>query len=473
MDDSASSASQGVATTPGGIKGSWVGAVQGQKVLKKYDVEVTMKDGIGSEIVPEEITKDVEPLWDDFLIGKFLDNAPHVAKIHAIVNKIWALNDKAQMIDVFEVNTTTMKFRIMNSSVRNRILRRGMWNMAGIPVVMTKWSPVVEKQKPEAQSIPMWVHLKNVPMNMFSWQGLSFVASPVGSPVRLHPETAQCLILTVAKIFVKADLTKSMNFNIQGQDTLVEYFYPWLPTKYSTCGKWGHSVKVCPLNRGKQQTTTEVTPLVGEHIEKVGEEGMEVVAQSLEIAGTGKIISTSEDRERGEEVTESLRNGSETEKIQDHEEIEKVGEEGSGIEETVPPAQNVVAQTDKVVQDENLESTQEWLNVTPGKSSKSPRKTLEFGNVSILTNSRFSVLSPTEEEGEILEEKDGEDTAKVSDLQELSTEKSTKVKEIVIPRQSLPRGSKSNHKFLGDTSVQTAQDDGPSDLNKKKSRRNQ
>ncbi|KAF8083331.1 hypothetical protein N665_0780s0004 [Sinapis alba] len=275
MDDTASSASQGVATTPGGIKGSWVGAVQGQKVLKKYDVEVTMKDGIGSVIVPEEITKDVEPLWDDFLIGKFLDNAPHVAKIHAIVNKIWALNDKAQMIDVFEVNTTTMKFRIMNSSVRNRILRRGMWNLAGIPVVMTKWSPVVEKQKPEVQSIPMWVHLKNVPMNMFSWQGLSFVASPVGSPVRLHPETAQCLNLT--------ELPKSMKLNIQGQDTLVEYVYPWLPTKCSTCGKWGHSVKTIP----------EVTLPVGDHIEMVGEEGMEVVAQSLEFVGTGKIVSTS------------------------------------------------------------------------------------------------------------------------------------------------------------------------------------
>lgn len=31
-----------------GSKGSWLRAVQGQKVLKKYEVDVTMKDGIGS-----------------------------------------------------------------------------------------------------------------------------------------------------------------------------------------------------------------------------------------------------------------------------------------------------------------------------------------------------------------------------------------------------------------------------------------
>ena len=102
------SGSQGVPTVPvadlGGPKGSWVGAVQSNQVLKKYDVEILMKDGVGSVLVPEEITKDVAPLWEDFLIGKFLDDAPHIAKIHAIVNKIWALNDKKQMIDVFEVN---------------------------------------------------------------------------------------------------------------------------------------------------------------------------------------------------------------------------------------------------------------------------------------------------------------------------------------------------------------------------------
>lgn len=151
----------------GGNKGSWVGAVQGQKILKKYDVEVTMKDGVGSVIVPDEITKDFAPLWDDFLVGKFLDTAPHIAKVHAIVNKIWALNDKEKMIDVFEVNPTSMKFRILNQADRNRVLRRGMWNLAGISVVMTKWSPVAEKEKAPAQAIPMWVHLKNVPLSMF------------------------------------------------------------------------------------------------------------------------------------------------------------------------------------------------------------------------------------------------------------------------------------------------------------------
>lgn len=139
-----------------------------KKFSKKYEVAIEMNDGIGSVKVPEEITKDVVPLWNDFLIGKFLDNAPHIVKVHAIVNKRWTLNDKAQKIEVFEVSSTTMKFRILNQADKSRILRRGMWNLVGVLVVMTKWSPVVEKEKPPTQSIPMWVHVKRVPLKMFS-----------------------------------------------------------------------------------------------------------------------------------------------------------------------------------------------------------------------------------------------------------------------------------------------------------------
>ena len=120
-----------------------------------------------------------------------------------------------------------MKFRILNQADRNRILRRGMWNLAGVPVILTKWSPVIEKEKAPVKSIPMWVHVKNVPIKMFSWEGLSFLTSPIGSSGRLHPETAQCLNIEVAKIFVKVDLTmnlpKKMNFNIQGEDVMIEY----------------------------------------------------------------------------------------------------------------------------------------------------------------------------------------------------------------------------------------------------------
>lgn len=41
-----------------------------QKGLKKYEVNVVMKDGVGLINVPDEV-KDASPLWDEFVMGKF------------------------------------------------------------------------------------------------------------------------------------------------------------------------------------------------------------------------------------------------------------------------------------------------------------------------------------------------------------------------------------------------------------------
>lgn len=77
-------------------------------------------------MVPEDVLGDT-PLWDDFLVGRFLSHAPHVAKIHVVVNKIWPLGDKSIKMDVYAVNDKMVNFRIRDSAVRTRVLRRGMW----------------------------------------------------------------------------------------------------------------------------------------------------------------------------------------------------------------------------------------------------------------------------------------------------------------------------------------------------------
>lgn len=147
-------------------KGSWVSMVQNKQVLKRFEVNITTSEGKHSVEIPDEVLENVTPLWEDFLIGKFLDTAPHVAKVHVILNKIWRQGAELGKIDVYEVNSTTLRFKVSDPLLRARILKRGMWNIAEVPMVVSKWSPVTEKDQPEEKSIPMWVFLKKVPMHM-------------------------------------------------------------------------------------------------------------------------------------------------------------------------------------------------------------------------------------------------------------------------------------------------------------------
>lgn len=65
---------------------SWVDVAKEKKVLRKYDLDITNQEGHLNVEIPDEVVVNVNSLWEDFLIGKFLE--PHIARVHAVVNKI-------------------------------------------------------------------------------------------------------------------------------------------------------------------------------------------------------------------------------------------------------------------------------------------------------------------------------------------------------------------------------------------------
>lgn len=348
-------------------------------------------------------------------------------------------------IDVRVVDETTMKFKVLNPMMRARILRRGMWNIGNIPMVVKEWMPDELKEKPEVTAIPLWVHLKNVPMNMYSWQGLSFITSAVGVPDHLHPETAACSNFKLAKVFVVADLTKELpskiNFTKDGRTSLVEFSYPWLPPRCNACGKWGHLEKVCVINKkdGSEKSVKEI------------------------------IKADVQDKEKREKEDMVRKAGSESKKRS------SVSGDKHGPE--------VVEASNEVEEGELIEN---WATITPGKG-RSP--TLQFGQVKILTPSRYSALLKVDEKGdainpieieeilsieeEVVVEKDEEiirlneeSQEKVIEMEKITEAEGDKqtVKSIAgiehwpdlasnTLRPSLPRKSKTQHKFISEKST--------------------
>lgn len=405
-------------------KQTWVSVAQGKQTMKKYEFDISISNGESSVEVPSEIIEKANPLWEDFVIARFLEKAPHVAKVHMILNKIWAFGDKTQKLDVYEMDEMTMRIRITNEKVRSKVVRRGMWNIAGVPMVVSKWSP--EEDASKAGLIPLWVHVTNVPMSMYSWEGLSFITSAAGEPDHLHPETVACTNFEIAKVFVNADLTKELpqkiNYNIQGVQTTVHFMYPWLPPRCVKCGRWGHYETFCKEN--KKESVEE------EKIQKPGEKEDSVSKESED----GKIEETAiMSKEKGGDKEEEKNEGNDDGKKTDEKEIE------------------------------------DWKTVSAEKTRRSPKpQALQFGQVTIATPSRFAALRNTNEKGEEIDKEEVEEVEEVGeeegkeDLREEGEDEvyqrrfeesiEDNVKEIKKgrARQTLPRQSKTNHRVVID-----------------------
>lgn len=301
-----------------------------------------------------------------------------------IVNKIWAFGETSQKLEVFEMDEKTMRIRITNDKIRDKVVRRGMWNIAGVPMVVTKWSPDVEDLYESL--IPLWVHLTNVPMSMYSWEGLSFMTSDVGVPDHLYLETIACTNFDIAKIFVNADLSKELpqriDFTIQGEKVTVDFAYPWLPPRCESCGKWGHYVTFCKKKDMKEDTKMEKTP---ESVSK---------SKSMETPKTAGIT-------RMDQEGEIRRVGEKSDGIINKEVIAGSNEKsGEGKEKSSGSGSSAEVQ-EAMMEEGEINGWKTISGEKFGGSAKS--QSLKYGQVTITTPSRYAALRNMDEKGEEIE----------------------------------------------------------------------
>lgn len=433
---------------------TWVSKIQSDAVLTEHPLQYGREEGREFIEVPDGVLENTVPLWDDLVEGKFMDTAPHVAKIHVIVNKIWPLGNQSIKIEVYEVDSATVKFRIKDANTRARILRRGMWNIANIPMIVSKWAPVEEEEEVVITTIPMWVTIKNVLRRMFSWKGLGFIASAVGKPKRLHPDTLLCKSFEEAKVFVDADVTKELpaahRFKSKlGVEADVTFEYPWLPPKCNICSKWGHAGKTCKgkqirlLEKKDKETAIESTPKEAPEITTEATTALAVIQEVDEEVTNG---------EGGGEIVEKTAE----EKVEERVEIEAE----KGVEKE---SEDAMETGNCQLELSGAEEDETWSNVSPSKQGRSVVKSPQKTSI-ISSPSRFAVLDEQDdscngiqevegdrEEGEILE---GKLRVEESSQESVDKEK-TEIGDGINARRVSTRHSKSMAKVTAEVKSQS------------------
>lgn len=98
-----------------------------------------------------------------------------------------------------------------------------------------------------------------MPYYLFEKLNLSRIATAVGKPVALAPETERKETFEVAKVLVRVDLTKELPSKVvlgfsSGREIEISVSYPWLPPRCMECNAYGHERSQCKLWRPATQS---------------------------------------------------------------------------------------------------------------------------------------------------------------------------------------------------------------------------
>lgn len=204
--------------------------------------------GVPFVLIPDENITAAKEEFKEFIYARFHGDWPSMGRIIGVVNAIWA--KAGPRIFVHNVGEGEFLLRVTNVKTRESLLARTCWNIAGFPMFVAPWSPEFTPEEAPLTSAVVPVELRDVPYLLFNQESLSRLATAVGKPESVAPETERKLNFKVAKLYVRVDLTKPLPTKIisgfsNGKETEISVSYPWLPMKCDLCKKFGHHHSKC------------------------------------------------------------------------------------------------------------------------------------------------------------------------------------------------------------------------------------
>ncbi|KAL2248019.1 UNVERIFIED_CONTAM: hypothetical protein Sindi_2654200 [Sesamum indicum] len=204
------------------------------------------------------------PRWDIFL-----EKRPYFHHLKEFAKSIWP-----DLKEVTGTNNGFFFFQFKSVVAMEDVIEGGPWLYQGQPIILQKWKPGMVLRKLQHTEVPVWIKIRHLPVELWTEEGLSTVASGVGKPLYPDAITRACTRLDFARVCVMLDVTSNLPKHIiimtpdeEGGESpcKVDVEYEWIPPKCKSCMTLGHSAKECVINKPKP-----VKPPIAVYIPKVG-----------------------------------------------------------------------------------------------------------------------------------------------------------------------------------------------------------
>nr|GEU96956.1 hypothetical protein [Tanacetum cinerariifolium] len=155
------------------------------------------------------------------------------------------------------------------------MLENGPWFIRNNPLILKKWHPDENLLKEDVSTVLVSVKHHGVPVTAFNEDGLSAIATKLGTPLMLDSYTSDMCMKSWGRsssarvmIELRADVNLKDNIVVampkitrEGHYTCnVRVEYEWKPPRYSSCKVFGHIHEKCLKNTGAGEKKTMRMP---------------------------------------------------------------------------------------------------------------------------------------------------------------------------------------------------------------------
>ncbi|GJZ69543.1 RNA-directed DNA polymerase, eukaryota, reverse transcriptase zinc-binding domain protein [Tanacetum coccineum] len=110
------------------------------------------------------------------------------------------------------------------------VVENGPWMINNKPMIVQEWDHKVNIEKREPSVLPVWVKLKNVPMEALTKKGICVLASNLGRPIIMNAMTTMMC---------------NQGAESKDEDKTMQVEYQWKPVRCNHCKVYRHGLIEC------------------------------------------------------------------------------------------------------------------------------------------------------------------------------------------------------------------------------------
>ncbi|KAL2224551.1 UNVERIFIED_CONTAM: hypothetical protein Sindi_3020600, partial [Sesamum indicum] len=227
--------------------------------------------------------------WKTTAIGYLLGKRPYFYHVKDFAFSVWP-----GLQEVKATSNGFFFFQFKTVAYMEEAIEGGPWLFQGQPIVLQKWEPGMAMRKLKHTQVPVWIKMRHLPVELWTEEGLSTVASGIGKPLYPDAITRACTRLDFARVCVMLDVSSNLPKHIiimtpdeEGGETpcKIDVEYEWLPSKSVYVPKKGtaeptmvHDQEITPPPRGvEKQRDGRESPRRGGMRTNRAENGKEIV----------------------------------------------------------------------------------------------------------------------------------------------------------------------------------------------------
>lgn len=169
--------------------------------------------------------------WNHCLVGYFLDGKMPIALLSSTARAVWKDHGRLHIKQV----GSCFFFEFQDEATKLKVLEGGPYFLSRRYLVLKDWRRMFIPNAGHPSSIPAWIKIHKLPLEFWTAEGLSCIASTIGKPLYVDKATEKQQRLDFARICIEIDAESDppdeVQIKMNGQSVVVRVEYQWLPPK--------------------------------------------------------------------------------------------------------------------------------------------------------------------------------------------------------------------------------------------------